>query len=626
MNPTNFFAELKRRNVYKVTVAYAVVAWLLIQAASIILPTFEAPAWTMKVLIAALVTGFPIAVVLAWAFEITPEGIVRAEDVPPNEFVTRSTGRKLTGVIIAVTLAALGLLLFQTLRNKNVVISAVAPAPQTVVLQPNGKSIAVLPFVNMSSDKENDYFVDGLTEEILNRLAQITELKVPGRTSSFAFKEKNSDLRLIGATLGVAHVLEGSVRKSGDRLRITAQLVRTGDGYHLWSQTYDRKLDDVFAIQEEIARAIAEALSVQLKVAAGDKSEPPTQDMVAYENYVEARTLIALRTRESLRRANTLLDQAVQRDPGFAKAWAWLANVRAAGRFFELAPMKESLDEAEKAARKALALDGSNATAHSALADVLRDRFQLLESEAESRRAVELSPGEAETHSHYAALLLTVGRLEASVAQTRRASELEPLAWIPPLFESLVHLFRGEMTQTLDGIERSKKISRSIQNFQSRVELLQALSSSDADRARRVLARAPMEWPLPADKKLLAAMDNALASVTGDSSSISGLQIAFGEARTSSEELSGHAGLAFAAVAVFAKQKEVALDALWFDFRSPTGLDSALLWAPVFRPLWNEPRFHELVRALKLPEYWRAAGWGDFCRAKGADDFECIAP
>jgi adenylate cyclase len=620
MNPRNFFVELKRRNVYKVAVAYAVVGWLVVQGASIVLPAFEAPAWTMKVLIASLALGFPIAAILSWAFEITPEGIVRTDEVEPNKSVNRKTGRKLTGIIIATAFAALGLFLFQSLRNKAGALLPVAPSVA------NAKSIAVLPFVNMSSDKENAYFVDGLTEEILNRLAQINELKVPGRTSSFAFKEKNGDLRQIGATLGVTHVLEGSVRKSGDRLRITAQLVRTGDGYHLWSQTYDRKLDDVFAIQEEIARAIAEALSVQLKVAAGDKSEPPTRDMVAYDNYVEARTLIAQRTRDSLRRANTLLEQAVQRDPDFAKAWAWLANVRAAGRFFELAPMKESLDEAEKAARKALALDGSNATAHSALADVLRDRFQLVESEAENKRAVELSPGEAETHSHYAALLLTVGHLDASVAQTRRASELEPLAWIPPLFESLVHLFRGEMTQSLDGIERSKKISGSIQNFQSRVELLQALSSGEADRARRVLARAPMEWPLPADKKLLAAMDNALASVAGDSSSISQLQIAFAEARTSSGELSGHAGLAFAAVAVFAKQKEVALDALWFDFHSPTGLDSALLWAPVFRPLWNEPKFHELVRALKLPEYWRAAGWGEFCRAKGADDFECIAP
>ena len=622
----NFFAELKRRNVYKVAVAYAVVAWLLLQGASIILPSFEAPAWTMKVLIVALMLGLPVAIILAWAFEITSEGIVRADDVAPNKSITRKTGRKLTGVIIAVTLAAFGLFLFQILRNTSVVRSAPnTPTPETAP-QPNSKSIAVLPFVNMSSDKENEYFVDGLTEEILNRLAQISELKVPGRTSSFAFKEKNSDLRQIGTALGVAHVLEGSVRKSGDRLRITAQLVRTGDGFHLWSQSYDRKLDDVFAIQEEIARAIAGALSVQLKLGIEGQAERPTQDMEAYDNYLQARTLIALRTPDSLRRATLLLEHAVQRDPGFAKAWAYLADVHASDRFFGLGAMKESLDEAEKEARKALTLDDSIAPAHAALAEVLRGRFQWLESETENRRAVELSPGDADIHAHYAAMLMTVGHMDAALAHARRASELEPLAWIPPLFEGLIHLSRGEMTQSRDLIDRSKRISQSVQNFQMRVELLHALSSGEAERARHVLTTGTDEWRLPGDKKLLNAMDNALASATGDSDLPSPFHNAFEEARASSGGLSGHIGLAFAAVAVFAKQNEVALDALWFDFRSSAGLDSPLLWAPVFHPLWNEPRFHELVRALKLPEYWRAAGWGDFCRAKGADDFECIAP
>ena len=288
--------------------------------------------------------------------------------------------------------------------------------------------------------------------------------------------------------------------------------------------------------------------------------------------------------------------------------------------------MKESLDEAEKAARKALALDDSIATAHSALADVARDRFEFLVSENENRRAVELSPGDADTNAHYAAMLLMVGHLDAALAHAKRASELEPLAWITPLFEGLIHLSRGEMTQSTNLIDRSKKISQSVQNFQMRVELLHALSSGEGERARRLFTTAPPEWPLPGDKKLLVAMDNALASFASNSDLPSQLHNALEEARASSGGLSGHIGLAFAAVAVFAKQKEVALDALWFDFRSSAGLDSPLIWAPVFRPLWNEPRFYELVRAMKLPEYWRAAGWGDFCRAKGADDFECSAP
>jgi TolB-like protein/Tfp pilus assembly protein PilF len=614
----NFFAELKRRNVYKVAVAYAVVGWLLMQVSATIVPALHLPDGITTAVVVLVLLGFPVALVIAWAFEMTPQGMKRTEDVGPNEVIPQWSGRKFAALIVVIAICATALLGFQVLRPR----TAAVPADTTVP----SKSIAVLPFVNMSSDKENEYFVDGLTEEILNRLAQIGELKVPGRTSSFAFKEKNSDLRQIGSALGVAHVLEGSVRKSGDRLRITAQLLRTADGFHLWSQSYDRKLDDVFAIQEEIARAIAGALSVQLKLGLEGKAERPTQDMEAYDHYLQARALIALRTPDSLRRATLSLERAVQRDPDFAKAWAYLADVHASDRFFGLGAMKESLDEAEKEARKALALDDSLAPAHAALAEVLRGQFQWLGSQTENRRAVELSPGDADIHAHYAAMLKTVGHMDAALAHARRASELEPLAWIPPLFEALIHLSRGEMTQSRDLIDQSKKNSRNVQNFQMRVELLHALSSGEADRARHVLTTTPDEWQLPGDKKLLNAMDNALASSAGDSGLPSQFPNAFEEARASSGGLSGHIGLVFAAVAVFAKQKEVALDALWFDFRSPAGLDSPLVWTPVFRPLWNEPRFHELVRALKLPEYWRTAGWGDFCRAKGADDFECGPP
>src|SRR5713101_6247462 len=387
-----FFAELKRRHVYKVAIAYAVVAWLLMQVASQIFPFFEIPNWAVRLVVLLLVIGFPVALILAWAFELTPEGLRRTEvaDAAP----TRPSAHR--AWIYVVTIAgAIAIGLFSigrfTSRNKVVKESTVPELPE--------KSIAVLPFVNMSSDRENEYFADGLTEEILNRLTQISELKVPGRTSSFVFKGKNTDLRQIGAALGVANVVEGSVRKSADRLRIIAQLVRTADGYHLWSQAYDRKLDDVFAIQEEIARSIADALSVQLKLARGNKSERPTQDIGAYDNYLEARALITQRSGDNLRRAAALLESAVQRDPGFAKAWAALAQARALAPYYRLAAMKESLEDAEKAARKALAIDDSLAAAHSALADVLRDRFDWLAAEAEYRRALDLNPGEAETHN-----------------------------------------------------------------------------------------------------------------------------------------------------------------------------------------------------------------------------------
>jgi TolB-like protein len=257
VNLRNFFAELKRRNVYKVAVAYAIVGWLLVQIATQVFPFFEIPSWAVRLVVLAIVIGFPIALMLAWAFELTPEGIKRTEEVD----LTAKRSRGGAWIYIVILAGAIAVSLFFLGRYTTSKQRGGTELPE--------KSIAVLPFVNMSSDQENAYFVDGLTEEILNRLAQINALKVPGRTSSFAFKNQSRDLRQIGAALGVAHALEGSVRKSGDRLRITAQLVRTVDGYNLWSGTYDRKLDDVFAIQEEIARAIAEALSVQLKLGGG---------------------------------------------------------------------------------------------------------------------------------------------------------------------------------------------------------------------------------------------------------------------------------------------------------------------------------------------------------------------
>jgi TolB-like protein/Tfp pilus assembly protein PilF len=613
----NFFAELKRRNVYKVAIAYGVVAWLLLQAASILFPTFEAPPWTMKIFVAVTVLGFPIALIIAWAFELTPDGLRRTEaaDAAPTR---HSAHRAWIYVIIIAGVISVGLFFLGRYTSSKQGGGAELPE----------KSIAVLPFVNMSSDQENAYFVDGLTEEILNRLTQINALKVPGRTSSFAFKNQSRDLRQIGAALGVAHALEGSVRKSGDRLRITVQLVRTADGYNLWSRTYDRKLDDVFAIQEEIARAIAEALSVQLKLGGEGKHERATQDMTAYGNYLEARALITQRTADNLRRATALLEAAVQRDPGFAKAWAALAQARALGVYYlyRVVPMKQSLEGAESAARKALTIDDSLGVAHSALADVLRDRNDWLPAEAEYRRALELSPGEAETHNQYAQMLLKVGHLDAALEHANRACELDPLAWVPPSIAALIQLSRGDLAQSRVWLDRFEKVRGKVEGFQIRLELFHALAKHDIDFARRALAMARSssapEFSSPADKKLIETMDHALASAD-NSSEPPHLVATLEEIRPLGATLITKE---FAAVAVFVKQQEAALAALWFEMRALGGLDPAWIWTPSFQPVRNEPRFLELLRAMKLPEYWRVAGWGDFCRPKGADDLECIGP
>jgi TolB-like protein/Tfp pilus assembly protein PilF len=612
----SFFAELKRRNVYKVAVAYAVVAWLLIQIATQVFPFFEIPSWAVRLVVLLLIIGFPVALILAWAFELTPEGIKRTEF---TDELPKKSARDRAWIYIVVVAAAISVGLF--------FFGHYTSSKQGRGVELPEKSIAVLPFVNMSRDQENAYFVDGLTEEILNRLAQINALKVPGRTSSFAFKNQSRDLRQIGAALGVAHALEGSVRKSGDRLRITAQLVRTADGYNVWSRTYDRELDDVFAIQEEIARAIAEALSVQLKLGGEGKHERPTQDMAAYGNYLEARALIAQRTADNLRRATGLLEAAVQRDPDFAKAWAALAQARALGFYYLVVPMKQSLEGAESAARKSLTIDDSLGAAHSALADVLRDRYDWLQSEGEYRRALELRPGEAETHNQYAQILLKVGHLDAALEHANRACELDPLAWVPSSIAALIQLSRGDLAQSRLWLDRFEKARGKIDGFAISLELAHALSAHDTGLVRRTLALARSstapELSSPADRKLFEAMDQALASAGNRAEPPPNLVHALQEAEAMGEL---HIAPQFAAIAIFVNQPEVGLDALWFEMRSPRGLDPAWIWTPSSQPVRNEPRFLELLRAMKLPEYWRLAGWGDFCRPKGADDFECVGP
>jgi len=384
----------------------------------------------------------------------------------------------------------------------------------------------------------------------------------------------------------------------------------------------------VFAIQEEIARAIADALSVQLKLGRGNKSEQPTQDIEAYDNYLEARALITQRTGDNLCRAAALLELAVQRDSGFAKAWAALARARALAPYYRLAARKESLEGAEKAARKALAIDDSLAAAHSALADVLRDRFDWLAAEAEYRRALDLNPGEAETHNQYAQMLLKVGHLDAAMEHANRARELDPLAWVPPSIVGVIYLCRGEFEQSRELLDRSEKLLETLEGFQIRLELLYALSKGDGVLARRDLVAARSssagEWSLPSNKELIETMDQALVYASNPSGQPPNFGRALEAAKATDE---ANIGFLLAGVEIFVKQRDAALDALWFNYHSSAAVfDLSLIWTPIFQPLRKEPRFLELLKAAKLPAYWRQAGWGDFCRSKGADDFECVTP
>ena len=318
----SFLAELRRRNVIRVSVAYAIIGWILAQVAEFAFENFGAPDWVLKSVVVVLLLGLPIAVFFAWAFEVTPEGIKREEDVDRSESVTSKTGHKLNILIIACLLLVAVLIVAQPY------LPGVAPQGRSnSQVTAEGDSIAVLPFADLSEMGDQEFFADGISEEILNVLVRIPGLKVAGRTSSFSFKGRNEDLREIGAALGVNHVLEGSVRRSGTRLRITAQLIRGEDGFHLWSETYDREISDIFEIQDEIARSVADQLVVSLGLSSETLVKDRTEDLVAYENYLRAKQLFLDRGKDNLDMALLLLSEATARDPDFALAWGGIASV-----------------------------------------------------------------------------------------------------------------------------------------------------------------------------------------------------------------------------------------------------------------------------------------------------------
>ncbi len=430
----NFFSELKRRNVYKVAVAYAVVAWLLIQAASIFFPAFDAPPWVMKIFIIVIIFGFPVALIFSWAFEITPEGIKREEDVAPNESITHKTGRKLVRITIALAVVAAGLLTFQFLRQKiaRTAGAAATSAPLTASIATNAvdqKSVAVLAFANLSDEKGNESFADSVSEELLNVLGKVPGLKVTARTSAFHFKGKDTPVPEIARQLGVAYVVEGSVRRSGEKVRIAAQLIKAADGFQVWSDDFNRDLKDIFAVQAEIAGLIAKNLELKL----GIKKNQTAPNPEAYQLYLEAVRLWGMRNAASLDRAEQLLQRAIALQPDFARADAAMGLVLST-RSSELGadPMAgegRALNEhALQWAEQALALDPDLAEGYAAKGNVLENLGRWTECKEAYRRSIELDPNFASGHQWYARNLSEEGYIDQAMVEMKRAVELDPLA------------------------------------------------------------------------------------------------------------------------------------------------------------------------------------------------------
>ena len=422
MDVQKFFAELKRRNVYKVAIAYAVVGWLLIQIATQVFPFFEIPNWGVRLMVLIIAFGFPIALILAWAFELTPEGIKRTEFA--DELPTKASRSRVWIYVVTIG-GAISIGLFFLGRYT-------VTSKQSGSVEAPAKSIAVLPLVNTSGDSGNDYFSDGLSEELIAVLAKIPGLKIIGRSSSFLFKGKSDDSRAIGEKLGVTNLLEGSVRKQGDRVRIVAELINAADGRTLWSETYDRELKDVFAVQSEIASAVTEQLKIKLLGApAKSDAAPSNNNLAAYNALQQGTFYFRLSTEEGTRKATEFYGEAIRLDPRYALAYAQLSAAwrqLAATWLVGGADANEGFAKARNAAQTAVSLAPDLAAAHEALGFILvTPDLDFAAAEVEFRKAEKLAPADAGPKFALSFLFAAQGQLAEAENIMRHTLPLDPL-------------------------------------------------------------------------------------------------------------------------------------------------------------------------------------------------------
>ena len=424
----SFFAELKRRNVYKVAVAYVVAGWALSQGIAQVFPVFDVPNWTIRLLVLLIIVGLPIALVLAWMFELTPEGIKRTATADAMPDVTRK--RKYVWIYVVVIGAVVSIGLFFLGRYTATNTASAARTEAATVPQ---KSIAVLPFENLSRDPDNAFFAEGVQDEILTRLAKVADLKVIARTSTQRFKSAPDDLQQIAKQLGVINILEGSVQKANDQVRVNVQLINALTDAHLWAETYDRKLTDIFAVESDIAKTIADTL--QAKLTGSEKtamSKKPTENPEAYELYLKGRFFWNKRSGVDLHKAIEYFNQAIAKDPNYALAYAGLADsyMLLPNYDFGGTPVRESITPAREAITKALELDDSLAEAHASLGLLDTVELRLDRAVTDFERAIQLNPNYATAHHWLMLGQLSLGRFDQAMVEAKRALELDPLSII----------------------------------------------------------------------------------------------------------------------------------------------------------------------------------------------------
>jgi TolB-like protein/Flp pilus assembly protein TadD len=582
VNPKKFFAELKRRNVYKVAIAYGVVAWLLMQIATQVFPFLEIPNWAIRLVIMLIVIGFPIALVIAWAFELTPEGLKRTESA---DELPKKSMRNRAWIYVVIVAGAISVSLFFFGRHT-------ATTKQSGLAELPAKSIAVLPFENLSGNPENAYFTDGIQEEILMRLAKIADLKVVSRTSTVRYKRSPDNLREIATQLGVANVLEGSVQRTADRVHVNVQLIKAASDAHLWAEAYDRKLTDIFAVESEIAKTIADTL--QAKLTGSERNAilaQPTQNTEAHQLYLKGRYLWNRRTGENLKKALAYFEQAAEKDPNYALAYTGIADSCILIPIYSAGPPQDYLPRARAAAQKAVELDDTLAEAHASVAYLFFVDFENPKSVKEFERAISLNPNYATAHQWFGgALLSALGRFDQAIAEGKRALELDPVS--PIISLSLGTTYRWArrydeaIAQLRDTVAMHPEFYWGHRFLGVALELKGATGEAIAEYRKA--------FELNDDPVVLALLAHAEVSIGKQNEARQILARLTEEAKTRYVP-----AYAFAVIHLALGEKDQALDWLEKAARDHDGLYSPFFKVdPYLDPLRGDPRFETLVSAI----------------------------
>lgn len=614
----NLLAELQRRHVVRVAGLYLVGAWLVVQVAATLLPVFDAPSWVMRVLVGVLAIGLLAALVFAWVFELTPEGLRRDADVPPAQSIAPQTARRMDRLVIVLLTLALGYFALDRFVFAPARPIAVAPEPRAADADADAigtestgpKSIAVLPFSDLSVTGDQEAFADGVAEEILHALGRVQGLRVAGRSASFYYRGRNERLSTIGRELGVTYLLEGSVRRQGDRVRIGAQMVRGADGTQLWSETFDGEASDVFALQERIAQSIADKLQLSLPAARGPLVEAGTADSAAYALYLDAQAVFHRREAPRYGEAIEGLGRALALDPRYA---------RAASRIAILYAFQADAAKAGEFAARAIALDARLAEPHVALGLVAEAQRRYLYARRHFDRALELAPDDAEARFRLGRMLLTLGYLREGTEWLDRALLVEPLHPNAIWRRALRSIDLGDLAAAERAFARTRELGLS---WADEADATLAAARGDFAAARAAMVRRPTALEFTGCEPFDAGgVDAMAAGLFGGDDAERAVAVALLERCLALDPRPVSGNLVSHLLQLDQGERALAVFAV-----APTTSDVQLLnqiWRPRYAALRATLAFTRFARDAGLAAYWDAAGPPDLCRKDPAGDYRC---